>query len=57
MSDDIIYYDVQTSGGLLFALPISEAKELVYDLRKLGYEGASIIGEILPRRQHAIILG
>ena len=35
----------------------SEAKELVYDLRKLGYEGASIIGEILPRRQHTIILG
>ena len=57
MSDDIIYYDVQTSGGLLFALPMSEAKELVYDLRKLGYECASIIGEILPRGKHTIILG
>lgn len=57
MSDDIVYYDVQTSGGLLFALPASEAKELVYDLRKSGYERASIIGEILPKRQHTIILG
>lgn len=57
IDDDIIYYDVQTSGGLLFALPMSEAKELVYDLRRAGYERACIIGEILPKGKHTIILG
>ena len=57
ISDDSIFYDVQTSGGLLFALPMGEAKDLVYDLRRAGYEYATIIGEILPKRHNTISLG
>lgn len=57
MQDDIFYYDAQTSGGLLLALPFSEAKSLVYDLRKNGIESAALIGEIIPKARTPIILG
>lgn len=57
IDDDIIFYDVQTSGGLVFSLPASEAKSLVYDLRLAGYERADIIGEVLNFRESSIILG
>lgn len=57
IQDDIIYYDAQTSGGLLFALPFAEAKSFVYDLRKAGVSEAHIIGEVISRRDSAIILG
>lgn len=57
LEDDIFYYDAQTSGGLLFALPFSEAKDFVYALRKSGLEAANIIGEIIPKRDKNIILG
>lgn len=58
LREDIFYYDAQTSGGLLFALPFEDAKSLVYDLRKAGMPKAHIIGEILPASSQArIILG
>jgi selenide,water dikinase len=41
---DNLLYDPQTSGGLLIALPESDAKELVQSL-----EGAYRIGRVLPR--------
>lgn len=57
IQDDIFYYDAQTSGGLLFALPFSQAKSFVYDLRKAGITCANIIGEVVPKREKAIVLG
>ncbi len=57
IQDDIFYYDAQTSGGLLFALPFSQAKSFVYDLRKAGITCANIIGEVVPKREKTIILG
>lgn len=57
IDDDIFYYDAQTSGGLLFALPFAQAKAFAYDLRKAGITYANIVGEILPKREKAIILG
>lgn len=57
IGDDIVFYDVQTSGGLLFSVSASEAKNLVYDLRTAGYERADIIGEVLSFRESSIILG
>lgn len=57
LEDDIYYYDAQTSGGLLFALPFGEAKEFVYELRKTGIEQANIIGEIISKQEKSIILG
>jgi selenide,water dikinase len=40
--------DPQTSGGLLIALPASEAPALVARLRERGQTAASAIGEVLP---------
>lgn len=57
VEDDIFYYDAQTSGGLLFALPFAQGKAFVYDLRKAGMTYANIVGEIVPRRDKSIILG
>lgn len=57
IDDDIIFYDVQTSGGLLFSVSPDKAKSLVYDLRMAGYERADIIGEVLNFRESSIILG
>ncbi|MGI0406852.1 selenide, water dikinase SelD [Helicobacter himalayensis] len=57
VENEMLFYDVQTSGGLLFALPFSQAQNLVSDLHKAGYEASAIIGEIIPKKQSAIILG
>lgn len=57
LEDDIFYYDAQTSGGLLFALPALKAKDFVCELHKIGIHQASIIGEIIPAGRKAIILG
>ncbi len=39
--------DAQTSGGLLFALPESEAEALVRDLKAAGVADAALIGRVL----------
>ena len=39
-----IFYDAQTSGGIVFALKESEANSLLKQLQDCGYEKASIIG-------------
>ncbi|RDU59932.1 selenide, water dikinase SelD [Helicobacter marmotae] len=57
LEDDIFYYDAQTSGGLLFALPSKQVKDFINSLHQAGIEQASIIGEIVPKAQRAIILG
>lgn len=49
IKDDIVYYDVQTSGGLLFALPSNSAKSLVDELQKNGMQYAKIVGEVMPK--------
>ena len=41
-----IFYDPQTSGGLLVALPEDEAGRCVTDLCRAGYHNAAVIGEI-----------
>lgn len=41
-----ICYDPQTSGGLLFSLPASEADALVETLKKQGIATATIIGHV-----------
>ncbi len=44
--DDILFYDAQTSGGLLAALRCDQADEALKRLRDEGYEYASIVGEV-----------
>jgi selenide,water dikinase len=42
-----IFYDPQTSGGLLISLPPGEAEELVVILKKEGHIHSSIVGEVV----------
>ncbi|WP_414843427.1 selenide, water dikinase SelD [Helicobacter hepaticus] len=57
LEDDIFYYDAQTSGGLLFALPFNQAKLFVDELHKAGIIHANVIGEIIPKTETSIVLG
>lgn len=52
----IAYFDTQTSGGLLLALPKAQAFSLLDLLKKEGYERSAIIGEFTPKRDQAISL-
>lgn len=45
-AEDELLYDPQTSGGLLLALPASQADELLTALRAAGVQDAARIGEI-----------
>ncbi|WP_104706143.1 selenide, water dikinase SelD [Helicobacter bizzozeronii] len=52
---DILFYDAQTSGGLLVALGEKEGLEFVQRSQDLGLH-AKIIGSCVPRDTHAIKL-
>jgi len=42
-----IFYDPQTSGGLLISVPSSEAEKLVATLKKEGHGHSGIVGEVV----------
>ncbi len=48
------FYDPQTSGGLLIAVPADQAAELVRQLLANGALCAAIIGEVVPKRDKAL---
>ena len=48
---DEVAFDPQTSGGLLIAVPQSEAEALVRDLLHEGVPAAAVIGEAVPYGQ------
>lgn len=54
--DEIMFYDAQTSGGLLVAVPYKDAKEIQKRLIDAGYAGASIIGEVAQKEEFPIII-
>ena len=45
---EILLFDAQTSGGLVFALPKTEANTFLKSLQDSGVESAQIIGEVEP---------
>lgn len=45
--EEELLFDPQTSGGLLFSVPSTEADHLVTELKKAGVEAASLIGEVI----------
>jgi selenide,water dikinase len=49
-------FDPQTSGGLLTALPFTEAETLIKQLKDEGIESAAIIGEIIDNEKNKIII-
>jgi len=56
VEDDILFYDAQTSGGLLIAVHPAEAEALLQRLRNEGYEYSQIIGKVEPFRGSALIV-
>lgn len=51
-----IFYDPQTSGGLLISVPSSEAEKLVATLRKEGHGYSGIVGEVVEEPRGKIRL-
>ena len=54
MSD--IFFDPQTSGGLLISVPGSEAESLLERMHREGIEEAAIIGEVMAEPRGRIIV-
>jgi selenide,water dikinase len=51
-----LFFDAQTSGGLLVSVAPARAEEMVPRAKSAGAESACIIGEVLPRGPHALII-
>lgn len=53
---DILYFDAQTSGGLLLSVEQKDSNKAVVNLQNAGYEKTAIIGEVCKAKEHKIIL-
>lgn len=53
---DILLYDAQTSGGLLLAVPQSEANSALSRLKDAGYENSAIVGAATAKTEFGINL-
>jgi len=51
-----VFYDPQTSGGLLISLPPGEAEDLVATLKKEGLVHSSVVGEVVEEPRSKIRL-
>jgi len=50
-----LFYDPQTAGGLLLAIPAAQAEDLLAELRR-NYPRAQIIGRVIEREAKAIVV-
>ena len=48
--------DAQTSGGLLISVAADRADQLVKDLKRRRTRASAIVGRVLPRSRHSVIL-
>ena len=53
---DILLYDAQTSGGLLLAVPQSEANSALSRLKGAGYENSAVVGLATTKTEFGINL-
>jgi selenide,water dikinase len=51
-----VFYDAQTSGGLLISVPAEKADALVAAARERGATTACVIGEVRERGEAALIV-
>ena len=51
-----VFYDPQTSGGLLISIDEKKGEELVSSLKKRGVEQAAIIGKVISKSKGKIVL-
>jgi selenide,water dikinase len=49
-----VFYDAQTSGGLLIAIAAERLPKLLDELKAAGTLAAAVVGEVVPRREHAL---
>jgi selenide,water dikinase len=52
----MIYFDPQTSGGLLICVKNEEAEALLADLHERGVEQSAIIGEVVDDPADKIVI-
>ena len=52
----MVAFDAQTSGGLLFSAPSSEADKIVAELRNEGLTFSAVVGEVIPRAEKLLYL-
>ena len=52
--EEELLFDPQTSGGLLFSLPSSEADQLIMELKKAGILSVAHVGEVLTSPQPTV---
>ena len=45
--EEELLFDPQTSGGLLFSAPFTEADQLISELKRAGIEAAARVGEVI----------
>ncbi|ASM39352.1 selenophosphate synthetase [Campylobacter sputorum subsp. bovis] len=53
---DILYFDAQTSGGLLLSIEQKDANKTLINLKNAGYEKSAIIGEVCEPKEQKIII-
>ncbi|MBM4307957.1 MAG: selenide, water dikinase SelD, partial [Deltaproteobacteria bacterium] len=53
-AEEELLFDPQTSGGLLFSIPLSESERLVKELKKAGVDTAVQIGEVVASPQPSV---
>lgn len=51
-----VLFDAQTSGGLLFTVPVGNADAILYNLQQAGMPSAAIIGEVVAEPKGKILL-
>ncbi len=52
----VVFYDPQTSGGLLISIDGKKGEELVFRLKKKGIKQAAIVGKVISKSKGKIVL-
>ncbi len=52
--EEELLFDPQTSGGLMFSIPSTEANQLLTELKKAGIEAAARVGEVVVSPQPCV---